>query len=210
MIISYHGLECFKVSLGTLTLAFNPFSKESAKKNGLKEVKFGADVVFVSMNHPDFSGIEQVTYGEKVPFAVSGPGEYEVGELTIRGFGVKTEYDGKERYNTIYQVTLEGANLLFLGALKDEKLDPAILGALGEVDIMFVPVGGEDVLDGAGASALGVKLESRLIIPMHYDKSSLAAFLKEEGSTAKPQDKLTIKKKDIVPMEGEIMVLSAG
>ncbi len=210
MVITYHGLECFKVSLGSLTLAFNPFSKESAKKHGLKEVKFGADVVFVSMNHPDFAGVEQVTYGEKVPFVVSGPGEYEVGELAIRGFGVKTEYDGKEHYNTIYQVTLEGANLLYFGALKDEKLDPAILGALGEVDIMFVPVGGEDVLDGAGASALGVKLESKLVIPMHYDKASLTAFLKEEGSTAKPEEKLTIKKKDIEVMEGEIMVLSAG
>jgi len=57
MVITYHGLECFKVSLGDLTLAFNPFSKESAKKHGLKEVKFGADIVFVAAKHPDFSGV---------------------------------------------------------------------------------------------------------------------------------------------------------
>lgn len=209
MVITYHGLECFKVSLGNLTLAFNPFSKESAKKNGLKEVKFGADIVFVTTKHPDFSGVEQMTYGEKVPFVISGPGEYEVDELVVRGFGVPTTYDGAEHFTTIYQVTLEGANLLFLGALPNVKLDPAILGALGEIDILFAPVGGGDVMDGAAASALGVKLEARAIIPMHYEKDTLSSFLKEEGSDVKPQEKLTVRKKDLLLMEGDIVVLSS-
>ncbi len=208
MVITYHGLECFKVSFGDLTLAFNPFSRESAKKNGLKEVKFGADIVFVTTKHPDFNSVEQVTYGEKVPFVVSGPGEYEVGDLKIRGFGVPVRYDGEDRFNTVYQVTLEGANLLFLGALSDGKLDSSILGALGEIDIMFVPVGGGEVLDGAMASALGVKLEARLVIPMHYENDTLKAFLKEEGADGKAQDKLTVKKKDLSLMEGEIAVLT--
>lgn len=209
MVITHHGLECFKVTLGDLTIAFNPFSKESAKKHGLKEVKFGADVVFVSMGHPDFNAVEQVAYGEKIPFKISGPGEYEVGDLTVRGFGVKTTYDGGERFNTIYQVSLEGTNILFLGGISDGKLDATVLGALGEIDIMFVPVGAGDVLDGSAASALGVKLEARIIIPMHYDKASLAVFLKEEGSAAKPEDKLTIKKKDLLTKEGEIIVLAS-
>ena len=209
MVITYHGLECFKVSLGDLTLAFNPFSKESAKKNNLKEVKFGADVVFVTTKHADFYGVEQVTYGGKVPFVVSGPGDYEVGELVIRGFGVRTSYASREHYTTIYQVTLEGANLLFMGALGEGKLDASVLGALGEIDIMFVPVGGGDVLDAAGASALAVKLEAKVIIPMHYETESLSLFLKEEGSEAKAQDKFTIRKKDLATLEGEIVVLSA-
>ncbi len=209
MVITYLGLECFKVTLGDLTIAFNPFSKESAKKHGLKEVKFGADVAFISMNHQDFNAIEQVAYGEKVPFKVAGPGEYEVGDLTVRGFGVKCTYDGEERYNTIYQVSLEGTNILFLGALGDSKLDAAVLGGLGEIDIMFVPVGAGDVLDASAASALGVKLEARVIIPMHYDKDALQAFLKEEGTSAKPEEKLTIKKKDLLTKEGEIVVLAS-
>ncbi len=207
MVITYHGLECFKVSLGDLTIAFNPFSKETAKKHGLKEVKFGADVVFVTTKHPDFNAVDQVSYGEKVPFVVSGPGEYEVGDLTIRAFGVPTNYGGTERFTTVYQVTLEGANLLFLGPLPNVKLDASLLGALGEIDILFVPVDGGDVLDGAAASALGVKLEARVIIPMHYTKETLTTFLKEEGSTVKPQDKLTIRKKDLAALEGEIVVL---
>ena len=210
MVITYHGLQCFKVSLGDLTIAFNPFSKESAKKHGLKEVRFGADVAFITTKHADFNAVEQVTYGEKVPFVVEGPGEYELGELTVRAFGVPTTYGGVERHTTIYQVTLEGANLLFMGAAPNTKLDQSILGGLGEIDILFVPVAGDEVMDSAMASALAVKLEARVVIPMHYDKDTLAAFLKEEGSTAKPQDKLTIRKKELSAMEGEIVVLAAG
>ena len=64
------------------------------------------------------------------------------------------------------------------------------------------------MLEVPQASKLAVKLEARLIIPMHYDEKALAAFLKEEGAeSGKPQEKLTIKKKDVMTMEGEIVVL---
>ena len=207
MVITHHGGECFKVTFGNTTLAFNPISKQSK----MSPVKFGADVAFVSVNHPDFNGVEQVTYGEREPFVVSGPGEYEIGEVTARGFGVKTKYDRLERYNTIYSVTLEGITLVFLGALGDSAIDTKILESLGDVDILFVPIGGGDVLDVPAASALAVKLEARAVIPMHYDsKAVLDAFLKEEGAEGvKPEEKFTVKKKDLLEMTGEVVVLKA-
>lgn len=206
MVITHHGGQCFKVSFGNTTLAFDPVSKQSS----LPAVKFGADIAFVSMWHEDMNGVEQVAYGSKEPFVVNGPGAYEIGEVTVRGFGVKTMYDGRERYNTIYQVQLEGMNIVFLGALGDPELDSSILGSLGDIDILFLPIGGGDVLTVPQASKLAVKLEARLVIPMHYDKQSLAAFLKEESAEGtKPADKLTVKKKDVSVMEGEIAVLQA-
>jgi L-ascorbate metabolism protein UlaG (beta-lactamase superfamily) len=58
------------------------------------------------------------------------------------------------------------------------------------------------------ASKLAVKLEAKLIIPMHYDKAALGSFLKEIGAEDQsPADKLTIKKKDVNEMEGEVRVL---
>ncbi len=206
MVITYHGGELFKVSFGDTTIAFNPIAKGSK----LTPVKFGADVAFVTMNHPDFNGVEQMAYGERQPFVASGPGEYEVGEVTARGFGVKTMYDGEERFNTIYQVMLEGINMVFLGALGESTIDPKILEKFGDIDILFVPIGGGDVLDVPAASALGVKLEARVIIPMHYDKNALTAFLKEESSEGlAAEEKLTIKKKDLIDKEGVIVVLKA-
>jgi L-ascorbate metabolism protein UlaG (beta-lactamase superfamily) len=204
MVITYHGGQCFKVSFGATTLAFDPISKKSK----LAGVKFGADIAFVSLNHPDFNGVDEVAFGSKEPFVIDGPGEYEVGEVTARGYGVKTLYEGTERFNTVYYVTLEGMNLLFLGALSSPDLDASILSNLGDIDILFIPVGGGDVLDAAAASKLATKLEAHAILPMHYDKNALEAFLKEEGSNnGKPQDKLTVKKKDVLGMESEAVVL---
>lgn len=205
MIITHHTGQCFKVSFGDITLAFDPI----AKKSKLTPVKFGSDVAFISLNHPNFNGADQVAHGNKEPFVIDGPGEYEVGDVTARGWGVQTTYDGTARFNTIYQVQLEGMNLVFLGALGEPDIDAKILGELGDIDILFVPIGGGDVLEVPQASKLATKLEAKVVIPMHYDAKALAAFLKEEGSTVKPADKLTIKKKDLLGRTGDIVVLQS-
>ncbi len=206
MVITHHGAQCFKVSFGDTTLAFDPISKKSK----LSPVKFGADIAFISLQHPDMNGVDEVTFGTKQPFVISGPGEYEVGEVTARGYGVETMYGGVKKYNTIYQVILEGINMVFLGALGDENIDPQILGELGDIDILFVPIGGGDVLDVPAASKLATKLEARCIIPMNYTDTALKAFLKEEGvDKGETLEKLTVKKKDLAEMESEIVVLGA-
>jgi len=206
MVITYHGGQCFKVSFGSTTLAFDPI----AKKSKLPPVKFGSDVAFVSQNHPNFNGIENVGHGSKQPFVIAGPGEYEVGDVTARGYGIETIYEKITRFNTLYQVRLEDINMLFLGALNNPDIDPKILSQLGDVDILFIPIGGGDVLEVPQAAKLAAKLEAKLIIPMHYDKTALSAFLKETGADGtKAVDKLTLKKKDIQVMEGEVVVLAS-
>jgi L-ascorbate metabolism protein UlaG (beta-lactamase superfamily) len=66
------------------------------------------------------------------------------------------------------------------------------------------------VLEVPQASKIAVKLEAKLVIPMHYDATSLKAFLKEEGAEGlKPLDKLTIKRKEVSTMTGEVVVLNA-
>ena len=205
MVISYHGGQCFKVSFGSTTLAFNPISKKSK----LEPAKFGSDVAFVTMWHPDFNGVDQVALESKQPFVVDGPGEYEVGTVTARGFGVKTTYDKQEFFNTIFQVQLEEMNIIFLGGLGDPEIDPKILGELGDIDILFLPIGGGDLLTVPQASKLAVKLEAKLVIPMQYNAETLKSFLKEEGEeNLKPVDKLTIKKKEVAALDGSVVVLS--
>jgi L-ascorbate metabolism protein UlaG (beta-lactamase superfamily) len=206
MVISYHGGQCFKVSFGDTTLAFNPISKQSK----LPEVKFGADAAFISFWHKDFNGVDQVKHGAKQPFVADTPGEFEIGSVVARGFGVKTTYDKQEGYNTIFQVRLEELNIVFLGALSDSEIDPKILGELGDIDILFLPIGGGDVLEVPQAAKLANKLEAKLVIPMNYDDASLATFLKEESKDGlKPVDKLTIKRKDVAEMEGDVVVLAS-
>jgi L-ascorbate metabolism protein UlaG (beta-lactamase superfamily) len=208
MIITYHGADFFKVSFGDTTIAVNPISKDSK----IKGKSFGSDITLISLNSPEHNGSDSTSRGEKESFVISGPGEYEVSGVFIKGFLSKSVYGDKERINTIYTVNLENINLCFLGALSDKDLSSETKEAIDGVDILFVPIGGEGVLDPATAHKLAVQFEPKIIIPSHYmevgEKDSLKKFLKESSAeSVKPVDKLTIKRKDIEAMEGEIVVL---
>ena len=205
MVISYAGGQCFKVSKGDLTLSFNP----PAKGSSLASAKFGADIALVSLDHPDFNGSENAAFGERQPFVIEGPGEYEIKDVAVRGFATPATYDKKQTINTVYSVALEGMNLCFLGALSNAELPASAKSELDDIDVLFLPVGGSDVLGHAAAYKLAVQLEPKVIIPMHYDAASLKAFLKEAGAEGtKPEEKLTIKKKDLDGKEAEVVVLS--
>ena len=211
MIITYQGVEFFKVQFGDITIAFNPISKDSK----FKSTRFFADIALVSLNHPDMNGTENLSYNGKDPFVISGPGEYEVKDVFIKGFASKSMYDGKERINTIYSVTLENMNICFLGALSDINLSSDVKEALGDVDVLFVPIGDNNVLNAAKAEKLSVEIEPKIIIPMHFGdvgvKDALKKYLKESGEeNVKSIDKLTLKRKDLEGKEGEVVVLSVA
>ena len=211
MVITHHGGQCFKVTLGNLAVVFDPIAKNAT----LSPVRFGADLALVSRNHPDFNGVAEVAYGDKTPFAITGPGEYERAGVTVQGFMSNSRYGlakGEEKaINTVYTVSLEDMTLVFLGALADKELPKDAGESIDEIDILFVPVGGEGVLAPADAHALAVSLEPRIIIPMHWSEMgsphSLEQFLKEEGGAVETLDKLTLKKKDAAAKDGAIIVL---
>ena len=206
MVITHLGQEFFKVGFGDITIALNPISKDSK----LKTSKFGADIALSTTNVPDMNGFDQVSFGEKKAFEISGPGEYEIKEVFIKGFASESMIGGEKRMNTIYTIELEGMHICFLGALSSTTLSTEALEATDDIDILFVPIGGKGVLAPADAYKLAVKLEPKLIIPMHWseDKASLKQFLKEAGEeSAKPVDKLTLKKKDLEGKEGDVIVL---
>ena len=204
MVITYHGAGFVKVTSGETTLAVNPVSKNSS----LKQSRFGADIALVSMNHPDFNGVENVTHGERTPFVVDGPGEYEVKKIIILGLQSETGYDEGSRIHTLYVVTLENVRLCFLGAHSSPKLSPTLTEALNNIDILFVPIGGKGTLSAKEAHDLSVNIGPRIIVPVLCDDEALKIFLKEEGEEKiAPIEKLTVKKKDFEGREGDVIVL---
>jgi L-ascorbate metabolism protein UlaG (beta-lactamase superfamily) len=204
MIITYYGASSFKVQFSDTTLSFNPVSKTSKEK----QVKFGSDICFISNFHSDTAGEENARLGNKQPFVIAGPGEYEVQGVFAKGFETTTEYGGEKKTNVAYSVTLEGMNLVFLGALSNPDIAPDVLEGLGEPDILFVPIGGQGTLSPNEAYKLSLKLEANIVIPMLYTKETLRLFQKEEGEPEeKALERLTIKKKEVDEREGDIVVL---
>jgi L-ascorbate metabolism protein UlaG (beta-lactamase superfamily) len=216
MIVTYLGHECFKLQYGDLTIAINPPSKDS----DFKSSKFGADVVLQTLEHPDMNGGKDMSYGDTVPFVISGPGEYETNGIFVHGIAGVSEYDSKninnengaggKRVNTIYSLSIDGINMLFLGA-QTGPLPTTLSAAIDVVDLLFVPIGGNGVYDAKEAYKIAMNLEANMVIPMHFKSEKddcVKAFLKEAGATVASLDKLTIKRKDIENKEGEVVLLA--
>lgn len=207
MVITYHGGYFVRISHGDTVIAANPFGKQSK----YKPVRFGARIGLVSMNHPEMNGTDNLSYGDKAPFVISGPGEYEVGGVAISGFPAPKPTGKDGLLNTIYTLELENMRICLLGALASSELSPELLEGIGAVDILFVPIAGADVLSPTDAGKLAVSLDAKLVIPVAFEGAGdkqLKAFLKESGAeNVKPTDKLTLKKKDLEGKEGEVIVL---
>ncbi len=209
MIISYFGKQFFKIGQGEMVLAFNPVSKSS--KTGIT-AKFGSDIALVTTNHPDYNGVEQLSHGDREPFLVTGPGDYEVKDIFIKGVMSNALLSNKKYINTIYQLSVDNINIVFLGAMSDVEISKEAWEAIDGPDILFVPVGGSNVglIDAKQAAKLASSLEPKMIIPMDYDPASLKLFLKEIGEEkAEVVDKLTLKRKDLDGKEGEVVVLKS-
>lgn len=207
MIITFAGGHCFKLSSGDTTIAVNP----PAAKSAYKVPKFGADLVLISIEAPDWNGDETASLGGKEPFVVRGPGAYEVGDIVVHGYASEGAM-GKETSewgNTVYTVEFDGMHVLLLGAISSNKLSQELRSDLSDVDIVFVPVGGE-TLDTKKAHELVVSLEPKLVIPYAVGgkDTELKEFIETEGAKGlKPVEKLTLRAKEVALMSGEIALL---
>lgn len=204
MIITYHGKGHVKLVTGDTTISIAPVSKKSKRR----QTKYGADIALLPIAHEDYNGFENVTLGSKEPFVVKGAGEYEVKNIFINSFSSKVNREKSDFMATSFVFNFDGMRVAYIGQIKD-LLPPEHKEIIDEVDVLFVPVGGDDLnLNPYDAYKLAVGLEPYIIIPVDYDEKTLPIFLKESGSEKLSSvEKLTIKKKDILDKKGEVILL---
>lgn len=106
---------------------------------------------------------------------IDQPGEYEVSGVSIFGIPARAHIDEeKMKTATMYKLLCEDLSILVTGHVYPELSD-AQLESIGMIDVLFVPVGGNGyTLDGIGALKLIKKIEPKLVIPTHYDDSTLS------------------------------------
>lgn len=211
MIITYYGKQYFKISQGDTTIAINPISKDSSL--GLKAVKFAADVSLCSMRHPDYNGFENNDYNGKESFRIQGPGSYEIAGNSFVGYGEAAKYKDQDFINTVYFFHLEGISFCFLGDLAHENINQKTKEHIESVDVIFVPIGGDETLDPVAAAKIVKNFSPKLIVPMDYgaDRESgmLETFLKEMSSNSEPVDKYVFKKSELETLTGHVAVIKA-
>lgn len=207
MIIHFFGNQFFKFQVGDTVLATDPFGKESS----FKGPKFGADIVLQSTLHEDMKGGEDLTYGNKTPHIIKGPGEYEISGTFIKGYGTTSNYDGiqSDAGTTYYVFELDGMRVLFLGAVGGDKKQITVEG---EIDILCLPISGDGRLSPKQASDFVTNIDPKIVVPMGITETSdehLSAFIKEIGADVKTeiQEKLVIKKKDIENLSQKLYII---
>lgn len=133
---------------------------------------------------------------QKAKIRIEGPGEYEIGDVSIRGVRATRHLDtsADEPISTMYRIETGDVRLAVVGNVAP-KLSDEQLEELGVVDILIIPVGGNGyTLDNVSAALLTRQIDPRVIVPVHYADSGLKYEI--------PQDSLELFVKEMAaPIE---------
>ncbi|MCD6600184.1 MAG: MBL fold metallo-hydrolase [Dehalococcoidia bacterium] len=167
MKIRWLGHSCFIIEREGGTLITDPYYP------GLDSYKDKpkASIVTLSHSHPGHSYIEGIANN---PRQINGPGEYEKEGVFITGITSFHDDSGGEikGKNTIYLIEVDDLTLCHLGDL-GHRLNPQIIDELGDIDILFLPVGETSTISLDIAVEIVGQLSPRIVIPMHYKTDTL-------------------------------------
>ncbi len=162
MEVRWHGHACFEIKSG-ITVIIDPHDGRSI---GIKAPKAKADVVLVTHHHFDHDATRVIKGNFQV---IDSPGEYQVQEFRIKGI---TAYHDKELGArrgkiTMFKLEAEGIRLLHVGDL-GHVLSKETVEEIGDIDILFTPVGGVYTVNATEAYENVRLLMPKIVVPMHY------------------------------------------
>ncbi len=202
MDIIWHGFSCFTIKSKNGTIVTDPYSPEV----GLKLPALKADIVVTSRKQKAHNNVAAIQGSTQI---ITWPGEYEIKGVAISAQKLVQEEEKKKAGKEVMVFTfdVEGVRICLLGDI-GKGLDESLIESIGNVDILLIPVGGNDTLDAKTAHAVVEELEPRAVIPMHFaipgmkeKYDDVAPFMKLCGATAEPKDKFSINAKSDLPSE---------
>lgn len=201
MVISWLGDAGIRIQTKDAVLVIDPPSSDT----GFRASKQAADIVALTTK----TGRDPKAVGGE-PMILDIPGEYERKNIFVYGIGLPSEANYVH-----WRVEAEEMSFGHLGNLQ-HALENGELAKLEGVDVLFVPVGGNDVLTPARATELISQIEPRVVVPIQYKTTggkasygTLEAFLKDMGAKqTEPVGKWKVQKKDLPVDETQVMILT--
>lgn len=213
--IEWLGLSTLKLTVkqnvGEVVLLTDPFGPEE----GIKMTRgITADIVVLS-NEPK-NKVSDLVGGS--PFVIKNPGEYEAKGVFVYGLGAEVEREkgGKKVSEkiTLYRFEAEDFTIGYLDGLNRLPTD-AEYDFFTEVDLLFLPVGGQGVLTAREAAAVMTRIEPRVVVPTFFRVPNLVReldpvekFVKEAGIVPEKVEKLRLAKKDLPQEETKLFILT--
>ena len=159
--LTWLGHACFALEADGYRILLDPYAPGYVP--GLGMVKTSANKVLCSHQHADhaWQGIPVPLNEIHCPFTITAiPSFHDDAMGSKRGL------------NTIHLIEYNGLRIAHLGDLGHD-LDDDDIEALGELDVVLIPVGGTYTLDCQQASDLVDRLQVKTVIPMHYRRGSV-------------------------------------
>jgi L-ascorbate metabolism protein UlaG (beta-lactamase superfamily) len=214
MRLTYFGHSSFLLQAADGTrVIFDPYRHgcfDGAVKYG--PIEEAADVVVASHTHDDHGATDTIP---GAPLVFVHPDSETVGAVRISGVHVAHDDAGGEKRgkNTIIVVDDGDVRVAHLGDL-GHTLDAAAVQAIGEVDVLLIPVGGFFTIDHREAAKVVESLDPHIVVPMHYktDKvdfpiSGVEPFLKTQENVERKGGSTLEVTKATLPAKRSIVVL---
>jgi L-ascorbate metabolism protein UlaG (beta-lactamase superfamily) len=197
--LEYKGGNCVVLTSKNVTMVVDP----RLSLVGLRDIKTSDEIELTTETRFRVENSD-------ARIIIDCPGEYEVGDFTIRGIAALRHIDTEqeEKRTTMYRVTCGDVRMAILGNI-DPKLDDEQLEAIGIVEVLVLPVGGGGyTLDATGAATIVRQIEPKIVIPIHYTEPGLTyevpqdsvdVFISELGAPVEQVAKLKIKSSGSLP-----------
>ncbi len=214
MRIRWYGQSAFLLS-GDHTVFIDPFGDMSGLAARGLEFNYPpvadvtADLLLVTHEHGDHNVVD-VVGGDPVTIrSTAGRFESPVGEVVA----IASEHDdvaGTVRGpNTIFRFELDGVRVAHLGDFGQRALRPEQHEAIGEVDVLFIPVGGGPTIGGEGAADVVRAIAPRVVVPMHY-RTAAVNFLDPPdefiAALGMPSRKVPSSEVEVDAIEGVVLL----
>jgi len=173
MRIRWHGHACFEVSNGQVVV----MDPHDGRSIGIPPPRVKADIALVSHNHFDHNSVRSVKGNNTRVY--DKPGKFTDGKMEILGLqSCHDDVGGAKRGPVIlFKFAMEGIRFCHLGDLGCIPGE-AELSAIGEVDVLFVPVGNIFTIDAVKAWQVITAIDPLVAIPMHYRVGGLSISVK--------------------------------
>lgn len=175
MDIQFYGANCLVLTTRTARVVIDD---NLAALGGKQVLKAGDIALFtsrvVTLDAADAAHGRFEAPKVETKLIIDHGGEYEVSDISIYGIPARSHMDEEGKMtSTMYKVISKEISVFIPGHIYPDLSDSQ-LEAIGMVDIMCIPVGGNGyTLDPVGALKIIKKIEPKILIPTHYDDTSL-------------------------------------
>ncbi len=219
MQVRWYGQSAFALTGGAKSVFIDPFGDmESARARGMTWnypaiTHAAADLLLVTHEHGDHNAVDVVANAKQTVRSSAGTFDSPIGRVV----GIASEHDpvaGTQRgANVIYVFETGGIRVCHMGDFGQAQLRPEQREAIGDIDLLFVPVGGMATIDGGAAAGLVEQLDPSWVVPMHYRTAAISfldtadGFLKSVTGEVVALDRSTFDTDEVRPEGGRIIVV---